>query len=354
MSNINKALLRWKEVLIITAFIRLLLFLLPVFLKLSPTNLFYYWVQWDGPHYIDIAKNWYQTSGEQTLWIVFSPLYPILIKFFNLLINDFSISAIILSTLLSCFASILLFELTLLDFERRVAIFSVWFLNIFPSSYFLQASYTESLFLTLSLTTIYLLRKNLFYQAGIVGWFTTLTRINGILLLPTLLMETKLTKKSFFTFLMLPLGGLFYLGINYLTFNDPLYFTKPLYANWYQHATWPWVGIFNLIHSIPSISNSNFYVYYSELFFLVLILFFSIYVFLKIRKSYGVYMFINFLFYISAGFIISTPRHALVLFPIFIALGTLRNKIIIFVLSILSLLLLIFYTNLYIQGRWAF
>lgn len=353
MLKINKLILRWKEVIAITFFIRILLFIISI-LASPDQNIFNLWNRYDYSWYIDIARDWYQVNERGNLYIVFSPFYPILIKLATFLTNDFLISTILVSLLASFSASIALFELTLLDFSRRSGILAVWFLNIFPSAYFLQASYTESLFLTLSLSTLYLFRKNLFTQSGISGMLLSMTRLNGILLIPTLLMETKNIGKSLISFLLLPLGIIFYLEINYLTFNDPMYFLKPLSSNWYQQIAWPWIGINNLINSIQPVNNPSFYISFSELFFLLVILFFSIYVFLKVRKSYGIYMFINFLFYTSAGFIISTPRHALVLFPIFIALGTIRNNTIIIALSIFSLFMLFFYTILYTQGKWAF
>ncbi len=353
MANLTKLLSRWKEIIIITFLSRAFLFLIST-LTLHPINIFYPWVQWDGPHYIDIAKNWYQPSGEQALWIVFSPFYPILIKIFNLVIQDFLVSAIIVSTTFSFISSILLFELTILDFDKKVANLAVWFLNIFPTAYFLQASYTESLFLTYSLLTIYLFRKNSYIQSGIYGMLTSLARINGILLLPTLLMETKSLKKSLITFILLPIGTLCYLLINYFIFQDPLYFTKPLYSNWHQKIEWPWISIQSTINNVSPIDNATFYINFSELTFLTICLFAGLYVFLKIRRSYGVYILLNFLFITSSGFIMSTPKHILILFPIYIAMGTIRNKLIIMIISILSISLMLIFSNLYTQGQWAF
>lgn len=353
MADLNKVVLRWKEIIIITFLSRAFLFLIST-LTLHPSNIFYPWVQWDGPHYIDIAKNWYQSSGEQALWIVFSPFYPILIKIFNFVINDFSISAIIVSIVFSFLASIMLFELTLLDFEKKIALFAVWFLNIFPTSYFLQASYTESLFLTLSMATVYLFRKKFYIHSGIFGMLASLTRINGILLLPVLLMETKSIKKSLVSFIMLPLGILFYLIINYLTFSDPLYFRKPLATNWHKQLQWPWISIQSTINYLPPINHPGFYINFSELAFVAFSLFSGLYIFLKIRKSYGVYILINFLFFSSSGYIMSTPRYVLVLFPLFIMMGKIKNKIILTIISLLSIILLIYYTNFYIRGQWAF
>lgn len=354
MANIRRALQRWKEVIIIIIFIRCFLFITTLTIHPQIDQLFNSWVQWDGLHYIDIARNWYQATGEKSLWIVFYPLYPILIRLINFLINDFPTSAVVVSLIFSFISSILLFEITLLDFSKRAAILAVWFLNIFPTAYFLQASYTESLYLSVSLATIYLFRKKYFILAGLTGALSTMCRINGLLLLPTLLLEGRKKREEIITLLLIPLGFLFYLLINYLTFNDPFYFLKPLSSNWHKEFSLPWIGISNLLSSMPKFNDPLFYAYLAEVTVLLLIASLGIYVFFKIRKSYGIYMFLNFLLFTSTSFVISTPRYSLILFPIFIILGQIKSKYLLLLISIIFFLPLVFFTILYTLGRWAF
>lgn len=345
---------KWREVIIITALIKILLLILGIIVNYNKNlNPLYYWVQWDGPHYIDLANNWYQTSGEQSLWIVFYPLYPILIKIFNLLINDFSSTIILVSIIFSFTASIFLYELVLLDFSKKVAILSVWFLNIFPTAYYLQASYTESVYLTFSLACIFFLRRSYLLNSIIAGILATMTRINGILLLPLLFLESK-KPKDFLALLFMPIGFLFYLFINYITFNEFFYFTKPLSFNWYKRFDFPWNGIGNSIHSLPPLNHQLAYAYYTEFACLILILIASVYTFFGIRKSYGIYLFLSFILFTSTSFVISTPRYALVLFPIYIMLAKLKNNLLVLLVSIISILLLLYFSSLYVQGQWTF
>lgn len=354
MANLNKALRRWKEVIFITMIIKLLLFAVPLIFFPKSANLFTFWVHWDGPHYIDIAKNWYQTNGEPTLFIVFYPLYPLLIKFLALFLKDFSVSSILVPIFFSFISSILLFELVLLDFDKRIAFLSVWFLNIFPTAYFLQASYTESLFLALILLSFYLYRKRAYTAAGIFGMLSSFTRVNGILLLPTLLMETRLSFKNLISFILIPFGLIAYLSINYLTFGNLFYFAKPLTETWFKKISWPWIGVQNLVNSIPNLTDPNFYIYFSELVAIIFIMLMTFIVYFKVRKSYALYMFLNLLLFTSTSYILSTPRYALSLFPIFIALALIKNRFIIISISVTFLVLLFQLTILYTQGRWAF
>src|SRR5881397_702709 len=38
------------------------------------------WNRWDATHYIDLAQNGYQTTGDAKYWIIFYPLFPWLIR----------------------------------------------------------------------------------------------------------------------------------------------------------------------------------------------------------------------------------------------------------------------------------
>lgn len=356
MANITKALTRWKEVLFLVFLTRFSCFLFSFIVNdQSFSNIINYWVRWDGPHYINIAKNGYQTVGEPALFIVFYPLYPLFIKIAALITQDYNFSSILVS-IIGCFiASILLYELVILDFSKRVALLSVWFLNIFPTAYFLQASYSESVFLSVSLATIFFLRKKAFVKSGIFGFLSTLSRINGLLLLQVIFLESKINLKSLITYLITPLGFLTYLLINFLLFKDPFYFQQPLLSNWYKKFEFPWVSIQNLINSFEGFKGQSYYIFtISELISIVFLFLISVFVLLKVRRSYGVYMFLNLILFTSTNFIMSTPRYSLVLFPIFIALAKIKSNFLIILVSIFSITLMFILSSFYTKGEWAF
>lgn len=346
---------RWFKIILVTVSVKvvLLLFIFLINQKYG-FNFINTWIRWDGPHYVDIAKNWYQTTGDPINFIVFYPLYPILIKISNVVLGNFNLSAIIISWIFSISASVFLYELVLLDFNKRVALLSVWFLNIFPTAYFLQVAYTESLFLTTSLATLYFYRKRSFVKSGLIGAFASMTRINGVLLLPVFLMESKNLGKNLIALLLTPVGFFIYLLINLLIFNDPLYFSTILSSHWYKQLVWPWVSIRNLINFYPNQTGDYYYLFLAELITIFLLAIATLLVYIKVRKSYSIYMFLNLLLFTSTSFIMSTPRYALVLFPIFILLAIINNKFLLILISTISLLLLFLLTYQYTQGKWAF
>lgn len=353
---------KWIEIIAITLFIKVLLLILVISQTNDPNfNLVDTWVRWDGPHYIDIARNGYQTEGDPANFIVFYPLYPLLIKLVGLIVGNLNLSALIISWASSVVASIFLYKLALLDFNKRIAFLSVWFLNIFPTAYFLQASYTESLFLALSLASIYFFRTSNNSYSGFLASLSSFTRFNGLLLIPFFVTELGIKKINLHKLLRIFLittstivGFLGYLLLNFLTFGEFFYFRTPLSQHWYKQLELTWVSINNLINFITSMQSINYYIFMGELVAILFTVIISIYVFFKVRISYGVYMMANLLLFVSTGFIMSTPRYILLLFPIYIALAKLSSKIFFALISIIFISLLIFLTLQYTKGAWAY
>lgn len=260
----NKLFRRWFWVILITFIIRLSLLGLS-WLTNPQGNIIMGWVRWDGPHYINIAKYWYPTQDDLSYSIVFYPLYPLLIKLFGFLIQDLYLSSLIINWILSFAVSIFMYELTMLDFTKKISLLSVWFLNIFPTSFFLQAGYTESLFLTTSLASIYFFRKYAFIKSGFFGALASFTRINGLFLLPFFITEpinVRTNKKvvtAIITCLITLAGFLLYLTVNYILFSDFFYFTKILSTHWYKKFDLPWVSVRNLIDFAQSQTGEKFH-----------------------------------------------------------------------------------------------
>ena len=99
--------------------------------------------------YIKIATTGYADGDGST---AFFPLYPMLLRWLGVLFRGNLVSTGIVISLV-CYAGCvwLLYRLAKEDFDDGVASRAVVYLAIGPMSFFLQAVYTESLFLFLSL-----------------------------------------------------------------------------------------------------------------------------------------------------------------------------------------------------------
>lgn len=354
METTLRFLKRYKEIVLIWIIIRSLLFIYPIIVHQTNLNPLNYWNPWDGPHYISIAKDWYQTVGDEANFIVFYPFYPLMIKIIALVTGDFLFSAITISLVSSLIASIILYELILLDYKKSSALLGVWFFNIYPTSYILQASYTESLYLSLSLLTFYFFRKQKSLNAGITGLLSSFTRINGLILLPALFFEASNIKKNISTLVLIPFGFFLYLIINYVVFGDFFYFQIPLSEHWYKRFEWPFGGIRYLFDTIPNFGSYSFYTHILEIASICLILFVGIFALFRLRLSYGIYTLLNLFLFISTSYIMSTPRYSLIIFPIYIVLAQIKNRTIIFLMSVIFTITLIYLTHKFTLGQWAF
>jgi Mannosyltransferase (PIG-V) len=139
------------------------------------------WAHWDGVWYIKIATSGYADADGST---AFFPLFPTLLRYVGLLLDgNLLVTGIVIS--LVCYAGCvwLLYRLVRQDFDDALASRAVIYLAIGPLSFFLQAVYTESLFLLLTLACFVFAREGRWRLAGVLGLLATLTRSTGVLLL---------------------------------------------------------------------------------------------------------------------------------------------------------------------------
>ena len=147
--------------------------------------------RWDSFWYLDIAQNGYIFKGPEKLSnIVFFPLYPLLIRATSFFVGGNFIFAGWILSVIFLFLALLYFSKLVREFHSEVnPQMPLALLLIFPTAFFLNSIYTESLFLFLSIASFYYAFKKNFVLAGIFGFFASLTRITGILLFIPLIWE---------------------------------------------------------------------------------------------------------------------------------------------------------------------
>ena len=137
--------------------------------------------RWDASNYVSIAKNGYITTGDETYYIVFFPLYPLLIRAFTWDFAYANLTALVIANVCSFIAALYLYKLAKLEFGDGEAVKAVLFLSVFPTAYFLSAPYTEGLFFALAIACFYYARLGRWAVAGLLGFFASLTRLAGLL-----------------------------------------------------------------------------------------------------------------------------------------------------------------------------
>jgi len=139
------------------------------------------WANWDGVWFIRIAAAGYHSHAFSQ---AFFPLYPLAVRVVAPLADHFYVVAGVVVSL-ACYAAamVLLYRLALLERGSRVALWSVVFISVFPTAFFFQAVYSESMFLLLTLLSFSAGRRGRWWLAGVAGLLAALTRSSGLLLL---------------------------------------------------------------------------------------------------------------------------------------------------------------------------
>ena len=206
------------------------------------------WSHWDGEHYVALATGGYLNPPDNVS-PAFFPLYPLLMRSFADLFGGpiskeaLSVWGPLLSLLFLPFALYFVYQIALDEFDERVAKGTVLTLAFFPTTFFLNAAYTESLFLALSAGALWAMRvrKDLLV-ACVLAALAGATRNVGVFLMVPLVYEWIKDIERFrwrgIYLLAAPGGLLAYMGYLWVRFGDPLLFYSAQ-KSWGRQATGP-------------------------------------------------------------------------------------------------------------------
>jgi hypothetical protein len=349
----------------------------------QPRVLLQMWSHWDAPHYLDLVVFGFRagdSSGligphgyrsiypeDLHLYIVFYPLFPWLATIVNVVVDDPLVSAFVVTTMASIFVAPLLYRLVRHDEEPAVALRAAWFLLIFPTAYFLHIGYTEAVFMALVLGSFLAARTDRWWLAGALGGLAALARINGLVLIPALVAEAytqwlqrppaeRRLRVEWLAIGLVGVGFAVYLGLNQAIYGSPFEFLRIQHEHWYKSLAAPWESISAALGWFRSTKPDYVLMYgVMELLFVAIGLAGTIFAALRFRPSWFVWMAGNMLLFVSTSFLLSTPRYALTLFPLFVtlALASARTWMLV-ALSAVSLAGLVYFAGRFATGVSAF
>jgi 4-amino-4-deoxy-L-arabinose transferase-like glycosyltransferase len=318
------------------------------------------WNQWDAPHYLTLARVGYQAEGDDSLLIVFYPLFPWLIRLVSYVTGDFREAAFLVSTVASLAAAVLLYRLAALDHPRERAIQAAFFFFIFPTSFYLHIGYTESLFLALALGSFLAARTGHWPLAGVLGAAACLARINGLILVPALAVEAYLQWRQdrrwrweWLAIGLVGMGVLGYLALNWQVTGDPFRFLHIQRDHFREEVVMPWEAFDAARRSIVRGPEEGQTLGYQQIVFGLIALAGVIASARWLRPSYTVWMLGSFWLLANNSFPRSTMRYVLILFPLFILLAwAAERRLANVVITVWSLLFLGLFTATFVQGKW--
>lgn len=319
----------------------------------------------DTPHYLYLAENWYTSTGEKANLLVFYPLYPLLIKIVQFFVRNYTFAGVLISFVCFGIASCYLYNLLGMDYDKKRSMDGLLAFWLFPFGFFYMAVFTESLFVMLTVMSLYYTRKHNWLAVGIIGLLAAATRTQGILVfVPALIellftaRERSLQKEKWFSpkmlyILLIPVGYLCYLILNKIYGGS---FTKFLEyqaaAPWYNSAQW----IGNNITQQIGMAKEHFYlsliIYWPQvlLFFVAIVMLFYG-VKKKINTLYlaylGVYTATSYL----SGWLISGPRYFMGCMAIYLIFAHIENQTVRRALLFVMGLLLMLFNVLWFSGQ---
>lgn len=339
------------------------------FAKYNSHSFFERLANFDGVHYLGISEKGYLGTG---LVQAFFPFYPFLMRSVDFFVNNFLISGLIISHLFALISFYAFYYLVKTEYKEKIANWSLVFFAVFVSSFYLRSLYSESLFLTLILTSFIAAKKKHYFIAGLLGALASATRVVGIFIWPSLLLMVFLQdRRKFSAYLdvsLSALGLMLYMLYLHKFFNDPLYFfhlqeqfgaSRQIQLTSYPQVVFRYLKILWTVRPI----DWKYYVYLQE-FTLSLLALFGLAMaswqnFKKKIKMNWAYLAFAWGIYILptlTGNFSSMPRYILMCFPLFIYISLLLDKSPsskkIFYLTI-SLIFLIINLILFTQGYWV-
>lgn len=294
--------------------------------------------RWDAWQYSRIAETGYP-SGDLSR-AAFFPLFPTLTRVLAELVGrsdraGLFAAGVVVANVCLLLATMALIALARLDLDETDAGRTAWYLLAFPTSLFLSAGYSESLFLALTLSSVLACRHGSWLVAGTLGGLAALARPVGVLVVLVLAVEAFQAWRArrlgpvpslWRPMLGVALPGLALLGwMGYLgmRLGDPLAF---LHAQdgWHRDLDVPWDTFTRFFDG--KIALATGFHSLTDLAFTIVGIVGLVLAVRWLRASYALWLGAMLLVPLMTGSLVSMPRFVLVMFPLYLVLAILARR----------------------------
>ncbi len=212
------------------------------------------WAHWDGVWFVKIAANGYAANDGS---VAFFPLYPLLVRWLGIPFDNNLVASGVIVSLACYFAAIyFLYRLVERELGGRVAYRTCLYLSIFPTAFFWQAVYSESMFLMLSAACVLWSREGRWRLAGFAGLAAALTRSAGFLLIVPMALSyyeqrewrLRRTDAQVASLLMIPEGLMVWMAYLSLVFGRPLLFAR-VQDQWHRYLAVPTYALWKALEA---------------------------------------------------------------------------------------------------------
>jgi Gpi18-like mannosyltransferase len=292
----------------------------------------------DATSYLGIAEQGYVTEGDSRFHIVFLPLFPIMIKLAQFFTGNYMVAGFVVANLCTLAAALFAYELARLDMGRRNALRVVKYIFIFPSAFFFFIPMTEGLFLLLSLTALYYVRRKRWLLGCLCAALAGFTRSPGILLAVPIAVEFardlaagygQMERRAYTNRLIqagislaaVSFGLLAYLYINYNVTGNAFQFSIYQREHWSQQFYFFFDTVrYQMEYAVNTFKNADYRsflgLWLPNLSCIFLVLFIMFKSAKKLHPAYMAYLIVYFVYVVGPTWLLSAPRYFAVAFPL--------------------------------------
>jgi hypothetical protein len=315
----------------------------PFTMPFSQTALAETFAAWDSGWYFDIASRGYYFTPDGQSSVAFFPLYPLLMRAlawpFGLTDAAVWVAGIVISYAAFFAGLVVVHRLTERSFgDREMARRTVLLIAVFPFSFFLTRVYPSGLFFLLAALSVSAAYRTRWLMAGICGGLAALTRPHGILIaLPlTLLAVDRSSWRATIVRLLqlapIPAAFLGYCAYVWSIAGDPLAWLSSQEQWGYSLGHPPWQQLLSVIGSIERYGPYDYFFTSPEAPFrlfhgaaAVFLIAVTPMVFKRLGTPLGMWVLVSCLIPLTSNALEGIGRYAAALFPVFMAVGSLRS-----------------------------
>ncbi|MBP6472706.1 MAG: hypothetical protein KBE23_14240 [Chloroflexi bacterium] len=298
------------------------------------------WQRFDTQRYLRIAQDGYAHEEDS----VFPPLYPLAARSLGALFGGGPTANLLAATLISNAAFmgllVLFYRVVAAEVGSRFAPRALVYLTFFPTGFFLLAPYSEALFILLALGSIWAARGHgRFLLAGFLGFFASLTRLTGWVLVvplayelyrqwPTLFPSATLRVKKLlqlFAILLPGAGTAVFLLWRWWAGLPPI---NQMYEQyWFQVTGLPGTDLLRALQTmfLGGTARAGEFTLWFDFFCAILLIIAAIAAFRRLNITYGLYSALLLLFMLLPASelkpLYSFSRYTLAFFPLFMLLA---------------------------------
>ncbi len=300
--------------------------------------------RYDAGWYFGIARYGYEFVEGGRSNLAFMPVYPMAMRYVALAMGGGSdkvyLAGILISWVSYVLAMVMLYRLARLTVPRATAERAVVLASVFPFGFFYGVIYSEALYLLLALTAFYAFATGRWAAGGAAGALVTVTRVNGILILPALALLAWFHARGDRRALVKAAAGLALVPLGLAAYSLYVWSLSGSFLEWmYAIQRWnyhpggaPWSSLVAVVTALltrpyryltaepmgpfDALNGSQ-----------AIIFAFAIpFVWRRLGAAYGVFMLVNLWLPLSSGSLEGLGRYCAVLFPFFIWLASVRSR----------------------------